>query len=195
MVLRTKITTENHQSISFHLTYVYEGPISHRLLSPLRHILRKYIDMLYSYVLTGTGCFPDPGIFRNVSNYNNYISVYYRICVFCSYVLCSLKCATLCIEMLMCFNKLLLTLTFWLWTSTPHPHKFTTLWGHSCRLWTSRTWPQKLDIDQNSTVIIHMKMVVRERGTSCMTGGLAEQQPSAEILRRCEVYRDYWFLW
>ena len=40
------------------------------------------------------------------------MSVYYRICVFCSYVLCSLKCETLCTQMLMCFNKLLLTLTF-----------------------------------------------------------------------------------
>ena len=41
------------------------------------------------------------------------MSVYYRICVFCSYVLCSLKCATLCTQMLMCFNKLLLTLNDW----------------------------------------------------------------------------------
>ena len=43
------------------------------------------------------------------------MSVYNCICVFCSYVLCSLKCATFCTQMLMCFNKLLLTLTLtWL---------------------------------------------------------------------------------
>ena len=110
VVLWTKITTENHQSISIHFTYVYEGPISHRLLFPsLRHIFRKYIHMLYSYLLIGMGGFPVPGTFCNVSNYNNYKSVYYCICVFCSYVLCSLKWATLCIQMLLFFNKLCLT--------------------------------------------------------------------------------------
>ena len=62
VVLRTKITTENYQSISFDFTYVYEGPISHRLLPlSLRHIFRKYINMLCSYLLIGTGCFPVPG--------------------------------------------------------------------------------------------------------------------------------------
>ena len=109
VVFLNKITTENHQSISFHFTYVYEGLISHRLLSPsLNHIFRKYINMLYSYLSIGMGCFPLPCTFCNVSNYNNYMSVCYRICVFCSYVLCPFKCATLCIQM-MCFNKLLLT--------------------------------------------------------------------------------------
>ena len=43
----------------------------------------------------------------NAQQFNNYLSVYYPSCVFCSYVLCSLKCATLCTQMLMCFNKLL----------------------------------------------------------------------------------------
>ena len=108
VALRTKITTENHQNISFHFTYVYEGPISHSLLSPsLNHIFWKYINMLFSHLLIGAGCFPVPCTYCNVSNYNNYMSVYYRVCVFCSYVLCSLKCATLCIQMLMCFKKLL----------------------------------------------------------------------------------------
>ena len=111
MVLRTKITTENHQSISFHFTYIYEGPISHRLLSPsLRHIFRKYINMLYPYLLIGTGCFPVPGTF--VTSAISTIHVGLLPYVFFSYVLCSLKCTTLCIQIFMCFNKLLLTLTF-----------------------------------------------------------------------------------
>ena len=74
----------------------------------LRHIFPKYIIMLYSYLLIGTGCFPVPGTFCNVSNYNTSCR-FITVCVFFSYVLCSLKCATLCIQMLMCFNKLLLT--------------------------------------------------------------------------------------
>ena len=59
VVFLTKITTKNHHSISFNFTYVYEGLISHWLLSPLlRHILRKYTNMLYSYLSIGTECFP-----------------------------------------------------------------------------------------------------------------------------------------
>ena len=70
------------------------------------HVSKKYINVLHSYLLIGTGCFPVPA---TSSNHNNYVFVYYRILLIC--VFCSLKCATLCFQMLMCFHKLLLTLT------------------------------------------------------------------------------------
>ena len=111
VVLLTKITTENHQSISFHFAYVYEGPISHRLLSPsLRRIFRKCINMLYSYSLIGTGCFPVPGTFFNVSNYNNS----------CQFI-------TLCV----CFSHM----CFAHWNVQPYVFKCECIWINFFWLW------------------------------------------------------------
>ena len=54
-----ELKSENHQSISLHFMYVYEGSISQRLLSPsLRHMFRKIHWYAVFPIITRDGCFP-----------------------------------------------------------------------------------------------------------------------------------------
>ena len=63
VVLQTKITAENHQSISIHFTYVYEGPMSHRLPFPsLRHIFRMHYYAVFIFI-NRDGVFSRSGTF------------------------------------------------------------------------------------------------------------------------------------
>ena len=52
------------------------------LSSSLRHLFPKYINMLYSYLLIGTGCFPVPGKFVTSAITTIHVGLLPYVCVF-----------------------------------------------------------------------------------------------------------------